>query len=342
VTEKEQLMAVKVAISGFGRIGRNVLRAIAEAKRKDIEVVAINDLISTKDNAHLLKYDSVHGPFPGEIKVKDDSIDIGSGPIKVLAERDPRKLPWKSMGIDIVMECTGIFTDREKAAQHLEAGAKRVLVSAPSKGADITVVYGVNHDKMTPEHKVISNASCTTNCLAPVAKVLNDLCGIKSGFMTTIHAYTNDQQVLDQAHKDMRRARAAAVNMTPSSTGAATAVGLVLPELKGKLDGTSIRVPVPNVSVVDLKFIPGRETTVEEVNTAMETAAKQQLKGILGVTREELVSHDFNHNPNSATFDLTQTQIVDGRLVRVLCWYDNEWGFSNRMGDTAVAIGKLG
>ena len=335
-------MAVKVAISGFGRIGRNVLRAIAEAKRKDIEVVAINDLISTKDNAHLLKYDSVHGPFPGEIKVKDDSIDIGSGPIKVLAERDPRKLPWKSMGIDIVMECTGIFTDREKAAQHLEAGAKRVLVSAPSKGADITVVYGVNHDKMTTEHKVISNASCTTNCLASVAKVLNDLCGIKSGFMTTIHAYTNDQQVLDQAHKDMRRARAAAVNMIPTSTGAATAVGLVLPELKGKLDGTSIRVPVPNVSVVDLKFIPGRETTVEEVNTAMETAAKQQLKGILGVTREELVSHDFNHNPNSATFDLTQTQIVDGRLVRVLCWYDNEWGFSNRMGDTAVAIGKLG
>jgi glyceraldehyde 3-phosphate dehydrogenase len=335
-------MAVKVAISGFGRIGRNVLRAIAEAKRKDIEVVAINDLISTKDNAHLLKYDSVHGPFPGEIKVKDDSIDIGSGPIKVLAERDPKKLPWKSMGIDIVMECTGIFTDREKAAQHLEAGAKRVLVSAPSKGADITVVYGVNHDKMTTEHKVISNASCTTNCLAPVAKVLNDLCGIKSGFMTTIHAYTNDQQVLDQAHKDMRRARAAAVNMIPTSTGAATAVGLVLPELKGKLDGTSIRVPVPNVSVVDLKFIPGRETTVEEVNTAMETAAKQQLKGILGVTREELVSHDFNHNPNSATFDLTQTQIVDGRLVRVLCWYDNEWGFSNRMGDTAVAIGKLG
>jgi glyceraldehyde 3-phosphate dehydrogenase len=335
-------MAVKVAISGFGRIGRNVLRAIAEAKRKDIEVVAINDLISTKDNAHLLKYDSVHGPFPGEIKVKDDSIDIGSGPIKVLAERDPKKLPWKSMGIDIVMECTGIFTEREKAAQHLEAGAKRVLVSAPSKGADITVVYGVNHDKMTTEHKVISNASCTTNCLAPVAKVLNDLCGIKSGFMTTIHAYTNDQQVLDQAHKDMRRARAAAVNMIPTSTGAATAVGLVLPELKGKLDGTSIRVPVPNVSVVDLKFIPGRETTVEEVNTAMETAAKQQLKGILGVTREELVSHDFNHNPNSATFDLTQTQIVDGRLVRVLCWYDNEWGFSNRMGDTAVAIGKLG
>ncbi|HWB46290.1 MAG TPA: type I glyceraldehyde-3-phosphate dehydrogenase [Hyphomicrobiaceae bacterium] len=335
-------MTVKVAISGFGRIGRNVLRAIVEAKRKDIEVVAINDLISTKDNAHLLKYDSVHGPFPGEIKVKDDSIDVGSGPIKVLAERDPKKLPWKSMGIDIVMECTGIFTDRDKAAQHLEAGAKRVLVSAPSKGADITVVFGVNHDKLKPEHKVISNASCTTNCLAPVAKVLNDLVGIKSGFMTTIHAYTNDQQVLDQAHKDMRRARAAGVNMIPTSTGAAVAVGLVLPELKGKLDGTSIRVPVPNVSVVDLKFIPGRETTVEEVNTAMETASKQQLKGVLGVTREELVSHDFNHNPNSSTFDLTQTQIVDGRLVRVLSWYDNEWGFSNRMADTAVAIGKLG
>jgi glyceraldehyde 3-phosphate dehydrogenase len=335
-------MAVRIAISGFGRIGRNVLRAIAEAKRRDLEVVAVNDLFSAKDNAHLLRYDSVHGRFPGEVKVEGESIDVGSGPIKVLAERDPKKLPWKSLQIDVVMECTGIFTDKDKAAAHLEAGAKRVLVSSPSKGADLTVVYGVNHDKLKAEHKVVSNASCTTNCLAPVAKVLNDLVGIKSGFMTTIHAYTNDQNLLDQAHKDMRRARAAAINMIPTSTGAAAAVGLVLPELKGKLDGTAIRVPTPNVSVVDLKFIPGRETSVEEINNAMEHASAQQLKGILGVTKEPLVSIDFNHNPNSSTFDLTQTQIVDGRLVRVLSWYDNEWGFSNRMADTAVAMGKLG
>ena len=291
-------MAVRIAISGFGRIGRNVLRAIAEAGRKDLQVVAINDLFSAKDNAHLLRYDSVHGRFPGEVKVDGDSIDVGFGPIKVLAERDPRKLPWKSLDIDIVMECTGIFTDKEKAVAHLEAGAKRVLVSAPSKGADLTVVYGVNHDKLKAEHKVVSNASCTTNCLAPVAKVLNDLVGIKSGFMTTIHAYTNDQNVLDLAHKDMRRARAAAINMIPTSTGAAAAVGLVLPELKGKLDGTAIRVPTPNVSVVDLKFIPGRETSVDEINKAMEHAAAQQLKGILGVTNEPLVSIDFNHNPH--------------------------------------------
>jgi glyceraldehyde 3-phosphate dehydrogenase len=338
----EHIMAIRVAISGFGRIGRNVLRAMVEAKRKDLEVVAINDLVSAKDNAHLLRYDSVHGRFPGEVKVEGETIDVGNGPIKVLAERDPKKLPWKSLGIDIVMECTGIFTDKEKAVAHIEAGAKRVLVSAPSKGADLTVVYGVNHDKLKVEHKVVSNASCTTNCLAPVAKVLNDLVGIKSGFMTTIHAYTNDQNVLDQAHKDMRRARAAAVNMIPTSTGAAAAVGLVLPELKGKLDGTAIRVPTPNVSVVDLKFIPGRETSVEEINKAMEAASKQQLKGILGVTNEPLVSIDFNHNPASSTFDLTQTQIVDGRLVRVLSWYDNEWGFSNRMSDTALAMGKLG
>jgi len=334
-------MAVRIAISGFGRIGRNVLRAIAEAKRTDLEVVAINDLFSARDNAHLLKYDSVHGPFPGTVKVEAHSIDVGSGPIRVLAERDPKKLPWKDLGIDIVMECTGIFTDRDKAAQHLEAGARRVLVSAPSKGADLTVVYGVNHGKLTGEHKVVSNASCTTNCLAPVAKVLHGLVGIKSGFMTTIHAYTNDQNVLDQAHKDMRRARAAALNMIPTSTGAAAAVGLVLPELKGKLDGTAIRVPVPNVSVVDLKLIPGRETSPEEINKAMEHAAAQELKGILGVTSEPLVSVDFNHNPMSATFDLTQTQIVDGRLVRVLAWYDNEWGFSNRMADTAVAMAKV-
>ena len=335
-------MAVRIAISGFGRIGRNVLRALVEARRKDLTVVAINDLFSAKDNAHLLRHDSVHGHFPGEVKVDGDSIDVGTGPIKVLAERDPKKLPWKALDIDIVMECTGIFTDRDKAAAHLEAGAKRVLVSAPSKGADLTVVYGVNHDKLKPEHKVVSNASCTTNCLAPVAKVLNDLVGIKSGFMTTIHAYTNDQNVLDQAHKDMRRARAAALSMIPTSTGAASAVGLVLPELKGKLDGTAIRVPTPNVSVVDLKCIPGRETSVEEINKAMEHAAKQQLKGILAVTAEPLVSIDFNHNPASATFDLTQTQIVDGRLVRVMAWYDNEWGFSNRMADTAAAMAKLG
>jgi glyceraldehyde 3-phosphate dehydrogenase len=337
----EHIMAIRIAISGFGRIGRNVLRAMVEAKRKDLEVVAINDLVSAKDNAHLLRYDSVHGRFPGEVKVEGESIDVGRGPIKVLAERDPKKLPWKSLGIDIVLECTGIFTDKEKAVAHIEAGAKRVLVSAPSKGADLTVVYGVNHDKLKGEHKVVSNASCTTNCLAPVAKVLNDIVGIKSGFMTTIHAYTNDQNVLDQAHKDMRRARAAAVNMIPTSTGAAAAVGLVLPELKGKLDGTAIRVPTPNVSVVDLKFIPGRETSVDEINKAMEHASRQQLKGILGVTNEPLVSTDFNHNPMSSTFDLTQTQIVDGRLVRVLAWYDNEWGFSNRMADTAVAMGKL-
>ncbi len=334
-------MAVKIAISGFGRIGRNILRAIAESKRNDVQVVAINDLAKTKDNAHLFKFDSVHGRYPGEVKVEGDTIDIGMGPIKVLAERDPKKLPWKDLGIDIVMECTGIFTDREKAAMHLEAGAKRVLISAPGKGADITVVYGVNHDKLKGEHKVVSNASCTTNCLAPVAKVLNDLCGIKSGFMTTIHAYTNDQNVLDQAHSDMRRARAAALSMIPTSTGAAAAVGLVLPELKGKLDGTAIRVPTPNVSVIDLKFIPNRETSVEEINKAMSQAASQQLKGVLGVTSEPNVSIDFNHNANSSTFDLTQTQIVDGKLVRVLSWYDNEWGFSNRMSDTAVAMAKL-
>ena len=334
-------MTVKVAISGFGRIGRNILRALAEAKRTDLQVVAINDLGSPKDNAHMLKYDSVHGPYPGTITVDGDTMDVGTGPIRVLAERDPTKLPWGDLGIDIVMECTGIFTDRDKAAAHLEAGAKRVLVSAPSKGADLTVVYGVNHQLLTGDHKVVSNASCTTNCLAPVAKVLNDLCGIESGFMTTIHAYTSDQRLQDQAHSDMRRARAAAVSMIPTSTGAAKAVGLVLPELNGKLDGTAIRVPTPNVSVVDLKVLPGRETSANEINEAMTRSANQELKGVLGVTDEELVSIDFNHNQNSSTFDLTQTQIVDGKLVRVLSWYDNEWGFSNRMGDTAIAMAKL-
>ena len=335
-------MAVKVAISGFGRIGRNILRAMAESKRTDVQVVAINDLGSAKDNAHLFKYDSVHGPFPGTVSVDGDTMDVGlSSPIKVLAERDPSKLPWKDMDIDIVMECTGIFADKDKASMHLDAGAKRVLVSAPAKGADLTVVYGVNHDKLTGDHKVVSNASCTTNCLAPVAKVINDLCGIQSGFMTTIHAYTNDQRILDQAHGDMRRARAAAMSMIPTSTGAAKAVGLVLPELNGKLDGTAIRVPTPNVSVVDLKFLPGRETSVDEVNAAMSNAASQELKGILSAVDEDLVSIDFNHSPYSSNFDLTQTQIVDGKLVRVLSWYDNEWGFSNRMSDTAVAMAKL-
>ncbi len=337
----EQRMAVRVAISGFGRIGRNILRAIVEQQRTDIEIVAINDLISSKDNAHLLRYDSVHGRFPGDIIVDEQSIDVGRGPIKVLAEREPRKLPWGKLGVDVVMECTGIFTDRDRAASHLEAGAKRVLVSAPSKGADLTVVYGVNEERLSAEHKVVSNASCTTNCLAPVAKVLHELVGIRSGFMTTIHAYTNDQHVLDQAHKDMRRARSAALNMIPTSTGAATAVGLVLPELKGKLDGTAIRVPVPNVSVVDLKIAPGRATSAAEINAAMEQASRQRLKGILGIAKEPLVSSDFNHTAYSATFDTTQTQIVAGEIVRVLAWYDNEWGFSNRMADTAAAMGRL-
>ncbi|MEM7748063.1 MAG: type I glyceraldehyde-3-phosphate dehydrogenase [Pseudomonadota bacterium] len=335
-------MAVRVGISGFGRIGRNILRAIAEEKRTDIEVVAVNDLGSAKDNAHLFKYDSVHGSFPGKVEVDGDQMDVGLGsPVRVLAERDPTKLPWKEMNVDIVMECTGIFTDKDKASMHLEAGAKRVLVSAPASGADLTVVYGVNHDKLTADHKVVSNASCTTNCLAPVAKVINDLCGIESGFMTTIHAYTSDQRLQDQAHKDMRRARAANVSMIPTTTGAAKAVGLVLPELNGKLDGTSIRVPTPNVSVVDLKLVPSRETSAEDINAAMSKAAAQELKGVLSAVDEELVSIDFNHSPYSSNFDLTQTQIVDGKLVRVLSWYDNEWGFSNRMSDTAIAMAKL-
>jgi glyceraldehyde 3-phosphate dehydrogenase len=334
-------MTVKIAINGFGRIGRNVLRAIAEYKRTDLTVVAINDITSAETNAHLLRYDSVHGPFRGEVTLNDGVMDIGYGPIKVLAERDPTKLPWRDLGVDVVMECTGIFSSKEKASAHLTAGARKVLVSAPSDGADLTVVYGVNHQKLTSEHVVVSNASCTTNCLAPVAKVLQDLCGISSGFMTTIHSYTNDQNILDLPHKDLRRARAAGLSMIPTSTGAAKAVGLVLPELKGKLDGTAMRVPTPNVSVVDLKFIPSRETTAAEINAAMERASKEELKGVLCVNKEKLVSIDFNHNPASSTFDLTQTQVVDGKLVRVLSWYDNEWGFSCRMCDTAVALGKL-
>jgi len=292
-------MSVRVAINGFGRIGRNVLRAIAEAKRNDIEVVALNDLAPVETNAYLLRFDSVHGRFPGEVTVKGDTISVGNGAIKVIAERDPSKLPWKDLGIDIALECTGIFTAKEKAKVHLDAGAKRVLVSAPSDGADLTVVYGVNHDKLTKEHKVVSNASCTTNCLAPVAKVLNDAVGIDKGFMTTVHAYTNDQHILDQVHKDLHRARAAALSLIPTSTGAAKAVGLVLPELKGKLDGVAIRAPVPNVSIVDLKFLAKKSTDKEEINGAIKRAAEQQLKGILGYHTAPNVSIDFNHDPRS-------------------------------------------
>jgi glyceraldehyde 3-phosphate dehydrogenase len=335
-------MAVRVAINGFGRIGRNILRAISEAGRKDIQVVAINDLGPVETNAHLLRFDSVHGRFNGEVKVSGDSIDIGYGPIKVTAIKDPSTLPHKDLGIDIALECTGIFTAKDKASAHLTAGAKRVLVSAPADNADLTVVYGVNHDKLKPEHKVVSNASCTTNCLAPVAKVLNDAIGIEKGFMTTIHAYTGDQPTLDTMHKDLYRGRAAALSMIPTSTGAAKAVGLVLPELNGKLDGVSIRVPTPNVSVVDFKFVAKKSTTKEEINEAVKRAASQQLKGILGWTDQPNVSMDFNHDPHSSIFHLDQTKVMEGTFVRVLSWYDNEWGFSNRMADTAVAMGKLG
>lgn len=334
-------MTVKVAINGFGRIGRNILRAIAESGRKDIQVVAINDLGPVETNAHLLRYDSVHGRFPGEVKVAGDTIDVGSGPIKVTAIRNPAELPHGELGVDIALECTGIFTDRDKAAAHLQAGAKRVIVSAPASGADLTVVYGVNHDKLTKDHLVISNASCTTNCLAPVAKVLNDAIGIERGFMTTIHSYTNDQPSLDQIHKDLYRARAAAISMIPTSTGAAKAVGLVLPELNGKLDGVAIRVPTPNVSVVDFKFVAKRATTIEEVNAAIKAAADGPMKGVLGYTLEPNVSIDFNHDPHSSVFHMDQTKVLDGTLVRVMTWYDNEWGFSNRMADTSVHFAKL-
>jgi glyceraldehyde 3-phosphate dehydrogenase len=333
-------MTVRVAINGFGRIGRNVLRAILESGRKDIEVVAINDLGPVETNAHLLRFDSVHGRFPHTVIVKGDTIDVGRGPIKVTAERDPAKLPHKAMNIDVALECTGIFTSKEKAMAHITAGAKRVLVSAPCDGADMTVVYGVNHDKITREHLVLSNASCTTNCLAPVAKVLNDAVGIDKGFMTTIHAYTGDQPTLDTMHKDLYRGRAAALSMIPTTTGAAKAVGLVLPELNGKLDGTSIRVPVPNVSVVDFKFIAKKKTSVAEINEAILAASHGKLKGILGTTDQPNVSMDFNHDPHSSIFHLDQTKVMDGTLVRVLSWYDNEWGFSNRMSDTAVALAK--
>ena len=332
-------MAVKVAINGFGRIGRNVLRAIIESGRTDIEVGAINDLGPVETNAHLLRYDSVHGRFPAEVKVSGDSIDVGRGPIRVSAERNPADLPWSD--VDVVMECTGIFTSKEKCQAHLENGSKRVLISAPGDNADKTIVYGVNHETLTKDDLVVSNASCTTNCLSPVAKVLNDTVGITRGFMTTIHSYTGDQPTLDTMHKDLYRARAAALSMIPTSTGAAKAVGLVLPELKGKLDGVAIRVPTPNVSVVDLVFEAGRETSVEEINAAIKAAADGPMKGILGYTEEKLVSSDFNHDPHSSVFHMDQTKVMEGRMVRILTWYDNEWGFSNRMSDTAVAMGKL-
>jgi len=333
----------KVAINGFGRIGRLVARAILERPDCGLELVAINDLADAKSNALLFKRDSVHGAFPGEISYDDSSFTVNGKRIAVTAERDPAKLPHGELGVEIALECTGFFADREGGQKHLDAGAKRVLISAPAKGADLTVVYGVNHDKLTGDHKVVSNASCTTNCLAPVAKVLNDLVGIERGLMTTIHAYTNDQKILDQIHPDMRRARAAGMSMIPTTTGAARAVGEVLPELKGKLDGSAVRVPTPNVSLVDLTFTPGRETSKEEINAALKAASESgPLKGILEYTDEPLVSIDLNHNPASSTVDSLETAVIEGKLVRVVSWYDNEWGFSNRMVDTARAMAKLG
>ncbi len=334
-------MAVRVAINGFGRIGRLVFRALVESGRKDIEVVAINDLGSAAANAHLIKYDSVHGTLKDDVAVAGDVMTVGSHKVKVIAQRDPSQLPWKDLGIDICMECTGIFTDRDKAKVHLDAGAKRVLVSAPSNGADLTVVYGVNHDKLSRDHLVVSNASCTTNCLAPVAYVLNQEFGVEHGFMTTVHAYTGDQSTVDTLRKDLHRARAAALSMIPTTTGAAKAVGLVLPELKGKLDGSSIRVPTPNVSMIDFKCVVKKATTAEEINAAMEKVAAGKLKGVLAVNPLPLVSIDFNHCANSSTFDLGETKVIEGTFVRVLSWYDNEWGFSNRMLDTACAMAKL-
>lgn len=334
-------MTVRVAINGFGRIGRNILRAIVESGRTDIEVVAINDLGPVETNAHLLRFDSVHGKFPHTVTVQGDTIDAGRGPIKVTAIKDPSQLPHRELGVDIALECTGIFTARDKAALHLQAGAKRVLVSAPAEGADATIVYGVNHEVLTPQHLVVSNGSCTTNCLAPIAKVLNDTVGIERGFMTTVHSYTGDQPTLDTMHKDLYRGRAAALSSIPTSTGAAKAIGLVLPELNGKLDGSAIRVPTPNVSLVDLKVVTKRATTKDEVNQAMKRASEQELKGVLGYTDQPNVSTDFNHDPHSSTFHEDQTKVIDGTFVRVLAWYDNEWGFSNRMADTAVAMAKL-
>ncbi|MFT4936842.1 MAG: glyceraldehyde 3-phosphate dehydrogenase [Pseudoalteromonas distincta] len=334
-------MTVRVAINGFGRIGRLVLRSIIEHGRTDIEVVAINDLGPVETNAHLLRYDSVHGRFPGVVTVDGDTINVGRGPIKVTAIRNPAELPHKELGVDIALECTGLFTSKEKAAAHLEAGAKRVLVSAPCDNADKTIVFGVNHDVLTKDDLVVSNASCTTNCLAPIAKVIHDLCGIERGYMTTIHSYTGDQPTLDTMHKDLYRGRAAAMSMIPTSTGAAKAVGLVLPELAGKLDGSSIRVPTPNVSVVDLKFVPGRSVTKDEINAALQAAADGAMKGVLDTSNDPLVSIDLNHIAASSTAALPQTQVIEGQLGRVLSWYDNEWGFSTRMSDTALAMAKL-
>lgn len=334
-------MAVRVAINGFGRIGRLVLRSIIENGRDDIEVVAINDLGPVETNAHLLQYDSVHGRFPAKVTTDGNTIDCGRGPMKVTAIRDPKELPWGELNVDIVYECTGIFASKEKASAHLQAGAKRVLVSAPASGADKTIVYGVNHNTLTADDLVVSNASCTTNCLAPVAWVLNDTVGIERGYMTTIHAYTGDQPTLDTLHSDLYRGRAAAMSMIPTSTGAAKAVGLVLPELLGKLDGSAIRVPTPNVSVIDLVFTPGNSTSVEEINGAILEAANGKLKGVLGAIDRPLVSIDFNHDPHSSSFALDQTQVTDGSLVRVLSWYDNEWGFATRMADTTMEMAKF-
>jgi glyceraldehyde 3-phosphate dehydrogenase len=334
-------MAIRVAINGFGRIGRLVLRSLAEHKRTDIEVVAINDLGPVATNAHLIKYDSTHRRFPGDVTFGDDWLDVGFGKIKTTAIRNPAELPHKELGVDIAFECTGIFTARDKASAHLDAGARRVLISAPGEKADKTIVYGVNHDVLTADDLIVSNASCTTNCLAPVAKVLLELCGIERGYMTTIHSYTNDQPSLDQIHKDLYRGRTAAQNIIPTSTGAAKAVGLVLPELKGKLDGASVRVPTPDVSVIDFKIVPTRDVTKEEINAAMTAAAQGPMKGVLAVTNEPLVSSDFIHDPHSSTFALPETQVIEGKLARVFSWYDNEWGFSTRMADTAMAMAKF-
>jgi glyceraldehyde 3-phosphate dehydrogenase (phosphorylating) len=334
-------LSVRIAINGFGRIGRNVLRAVAEAGRSDVSVVAINDLAPPATNAHLLRYDSVHGRFPGEVRLEGDVLDCGAGPIKVLAERTIESLPWQELEIDVVLECTGVFTKRDAAARHLDAGARKVLVSAPSQGADLTVCYKVNHEDLRAEHQVVSNASCTTNCLAPVAKALNDTIGIVTGHMTTIHAFTNDQHLLDVYHSDLHRARAATASMIPTSTGAARAVGLVLPELAGKLDGTAFRVPTQNVSIVDLTFVPKRETSVEEINQVLKAAADGPMAGVLGYHEAPLVSIDFNHDSHSSTVDLNATKVLGGQLARVASWYDNEWGFSCRMGDVAELLGKL-
>jgi glyceraldehyde 3-phosphate dehydrogenase len=335
-------MAVRVAINGFGRIGRLVFRAAMEHPSREIEVVGVNDLGPVETNAHLLRYDSVHGRYPHEVTTGDNWFEAGRGKVRVTAERDPAKLPWKELGVDVALECTGVFTKREAAAKHLEAGAKKVIVSAPADGADFTVIMGVNQEELKPEHKVISNGSCTTNCLAPVAYVLHEGIGIERGFMTTIHAYTGDQSLQDTLHSDLRRARAAAMSMIPTSTGAARAIGLVMPALKGKLDGTAIRVPTANVSLIDLTFDAARETSGDEVNSLMEEAARSnRLRGILGINKAPTVSVDFNHDPHSSTFDVTQTQVLDKRFVRVLSWYDNEWGFSNRMVEVAAYFGGL-